>query len=322
MRSGWKKHIVKLVAVMFLAVLFLLLLMPAEGQRSFRLTSYLHDWCHFPVFATINVLIYLVLRPLCRGRFTALVGAAAVSGMFALLVEWGQPYFGRMASVHDFLLGLGGMAMVILLILAGQARRRSQKALLLTWAAVLVMISLAPAALILWDMAVSVRQFPVLSSFDTSADLRRWEFRNVQVELTEERAGSGRALRMQITADGRYAGAFLREMRQDWSVMQALCIDLYWSGDVDRRFTVRIDDQDDYPPLSDRFQREFVLKPGSNRICLTRNELITNGSGRLLAIDSIDRLALYFPLAFAGDVLIIDDIRLLPREEDLHRGIR
>ena len=205
----------------------------------------------------------------------------AVWGLVTALsagVEWLQPLVGRSAELADWLYGAGGAACICA---AGQTRSRVR------WGGVLA-LCLIPLA---WEMALfgmEHRAYPVLADSGMAWSHRGWVLNSVQIA-----AGAFPGLRLEAVSNAdpiatvAYPGLFRAPAYSDWRGARALRAELYWPDRDSAVFAIRVDDRTGNPVYADRFQREFSITQGWNRIRIPIDDLGKTSGGRRLELDAI-----------------------------------
>jgi uncharacterized protein len=151
----------------------------------------------------------------------------------------------------------------------------------------------------------------VLFDFESDEDLQRlnWECHK-WFELSFENATSGLFSLKVFLPPGSYPGINFEEMRKDWSQFKLLKMDITNPSSEDIRFHVRIDDHESGWEYGNRFDVNFVLKPGLNNISIATDSIKTNLRGRRLDLENIKRMMVFIPSNPKKRELFIDNIRL------------
>ncbi len=302
-----------LMVISILAALCVLLLVPLPEHHGDRWMVYLQDFAHFVLFALAVFLLVFLPGGTCALslRRAVLIVAAALG--IGLLAEFVQPFVGRTAGARDVLLGVtGGVAAVC--VCAALSKRAwimrvscGSIALALAFAAVL------PLVLIRCDRQAARRAFPLLASFESRAEIGRWSVNGCRVSRTRERATHGNwTLKIEVEKPDNYPGIFLTDSVLDLSHMRRLCFDAHVPGPTPLKIWLRIDDRMD-PVYTERFQDFRTLFPGTNTLCVERAIAESTPSGRSLDLGRIHSLGLFFDQAKPGDILYIDNVRVLSK---------
>ncbi len=296
-----------------LAVLCALLLIPFPEHHGDRWIVYLQDFAHFVLFAlAVFLLIFLPGRTCALSLRRAVLIVVAALGV-GLLAERVQPFVGRTAGGRDVLLGVTGGAAAVCVCAA--LSRRAWIVRLVCGASALALASAAvlPLILIRCDRQAARRAFPLLASFESRAEIGRWSVNGCRISRTRERATHGKwTLKIEVENPDNYPGIFLTDSVLDLSRMRRLCFDAYVPGPTPLQIWLRIDDRMD-PVYTERFQDFRTLFPGTNTLCVERAIAASTPSGRSLDLGRIHSWGLFFDQAKPGDILYIDNVRVLSK---------
>ncbi|NJN50453.1 MAG: hypothetical protein HC809_00305 [Gammaproteobacteria bacterium] len=217
--------------VAFVAVVGLVLVQQFAGiAGEGRVLAGLHNAAHGPWFATLTYFVHAVVRP----RLTARM-ALAVTGLLAVLIAVGtealQHFTGGDAQWLDVGFDLLGSAAALTFI-AGQ---RALAALILT-------VSLAPAAVALTVQAHRNAQFPSLISFAApwQGGLLETNSAIALVNTPAQWAGVEDAVLMVTFADTTWPGVTLPEPVPDWSGYRVLEVELFAPAPLALTVSVRL----------------------------------------------------------------------------------
>ena len=297
-----------LIALLSLLVFCLLLLVPLPDNQGDRFMVYLQDFAHFPLFAMMAWLLLFLFGgksgvSLSRG-FLVVVATLVVG----LLAEFIQPFVGRTAGGRDILLGVaGGVAGVCVNLGA-----RGARAMGVAFALVLAAAAAFPLVLIGRDRQAAHRDFPLLASFESRTELGRWSVHGCKISRVADRTTHGRwALKIEVENSDNYPGLFESDSIRNLSGIKQLCFDAFVPGTAPLRIWLRMDDRIN-PAYSERFQDLRTLFPGTNTICIERATIGSTPSGRSLELNRIRSWGVFFDQAQPGDVLYLDNVRVLP----------
>lgn len=279
------------------AAVFLLLLVPVRLPAGGRWVEAWSAGAHVALFAALAWLWGRGLPGRSRG-WRLWGGLAAV----AAAVEGLQLWTGRSVGWADWCSGAAGAACV-----CATWRVRGGIRLLAVLA-----LAFLPAA---WEAAQQIlekRDFPLLAD-----PARRWAGRG-WIEnggrLRREEEGF-RFLSDDPTTPAAYPGVFRVPAAKDWRRIEALDTSLYWPEEKPAVMGLRVDDQPGQPPYADRFQREFSVTQGWNRVRIPVRELGRTADGRSLRLDGIRRWGVFLVSGEAFDYFLLGPVRLTLQEE-------
>lgn len=205
---------------------------------------------------------------------------------FSLLTESIQPYFGRDSSYHDLNLNIFGALLGLSFQKVFWQRKFFYKFLWVLFFILGISFFLRPIY-IEWQVSVNkTKQFPVLAAVGEK-DIDWWgEYANkTEIDYLDG------FLEIKFYA-GLYSGVSYEAFGQDWSQYELLEISLFNPGE-EFMLSVRIDDQNETTFFGQRFDRNYKIKPGDNKLEI-KIEVIREGpSKRILDMKKISALHLF-----------------------------
>ena len=241
-----------------------------------------------------------LLRKAARPGLWNLLASSAGTAVMAALVEWVQPWFGRTASLEDFLWSMAGILGGCLWLGAGltQAVVQRQAARLLA-----VTCALAPPLAWLAQMtliqAEAHRLFPVLADSSHPRMHPLWTIEPVQARSDPDP--------LLLARDADHAASIhLDALDRDWSGFAGLEIEGTLQAAAAVEVGVRVDLQDNG---ATRLRTGGWMQPGTSQIQIywTRDAPTTQ----------VHQLVLFLPANPAAARLQIHRLRLLPRQNSL-----
>ncbi|MEN8140235.1 MAG: VanZ family protein [Thermodesulfobacteriota bacterium] len=218
---------------------------------------------------------------------------------------------GRVASLPDLARNSGG-AILGLFLLAWPQQIRQRPALALGAGAIIV-TSLLPVAAALVDEYRARRDFPLLSSFESSLELSRWEG-DGQIERVKSPVSAGEyALAIRLTT-AKYSGLNLHHFPRDWREMATLRLTINNQQATPMEITSRIHDMEHAigeQPYHDRYNRRWTLEPGWNEISIDLARVAAAPAGRRMDMAHIRGLGLFVSRQEQERRVVIDEVRLL-----------
>jgi hypothetical protein len=152
----------------------------------------------------------------------------------------------------------------------------------------------------------------VLFDFESDAELNQLYWKCYTLfSLSNEHVTHGtRSLRMELYPSN-YPGLTPKLEVNDWRKFKAIYFDVYSPEKEEIMINVRIDDQKENPDYADRYNKQFILKPGQNQIRIPLGSLITSGTHRQLNLETIYKFIIFMGHPQKKHVLNVDFIRLL-----------
>ena len=292
--------------VLLFLICAVMLVSPVGDLQHDRLLSRLLDFGHFPLFA---VVFYCVLGFLPRKTTGSRRWGVAVVAtlLFNLIAECMQPLFGRSSGLADWFIGCAGCLSAALLNLPKEAGYTFIRC---TVVSSLLLVSLLPVGMVVFDRYAARTGFPLLSSFESPLELDRWQCHGCTIRRSRKNATDGcYALKIKTEKKASYPGLFLVDMSRNWSDMESLRFDVFWPQDAGARLWVRIDDVP-CPAFGDRVQVAIPLHPGTNRIMLSRELVSTTSGGKALDLKAIQSFGLFLENGGPSLVFHLDNVAL------------
>jgi VanZ family protein len=269
------------------------------------------DLAHAPIFGVLAMAIYRG----ARSRFSlAALPAALLSWGLAVLagisVERIQTMTGRSANWHDVLADAMGAGGALLLASVPRNPAYAVRAGLLAAGTGLFLVPSVPPVLGLYDAARQRWGMPNLGSFESAAELSRWEFSDSLATRSTRHATDGvRSLELRL-GTGPYPGATLAWPVPDWSGYRYFEFDVGLVSRSPLDLVVKIEDQGSSGRYEDRFERVERLGPGLHSIRIPLADVERLPSGRRLDLTRIQRVQFFTVRPPMPRTLFLDNLRL------------
>jgi VanZ family protein len=286
MLLGQNKKSLLLIGTALLCAVLLFVHMPDPDYPR----SYYSFWNlgHLLTF-TLWTYLYVSRRP-ATGYWRQLLLVFCLVFLLGGIIELIQAGMGRAASWSDLAKDLlGSMVAMAFWAPTRQSIRNWQLKLLQVLITVLVIWSLLPLARVLTDDLLALRQFPLLSGFETSSEATRWGGGSKQ-QLDHQIAYSGASsLRVELSTQA-YSGVGLRHFPIDWSGYRLVRLQLFNPEAEPLELHFRIHDQlhrlhDN--AHSDRFNTKFNLQTGWTKIEIPLAQVAAAPKSRAMEMDRI-----------------------------------
>lgn len=279
------------------AAVFLLLLVPVSLPAGGRWMEAWSAGAHVVLFAALAWLWGRGLPGYGRGWRLWLALAAVAAG-----VEGLQVWTGRSVGWTDWCSGAAGAACV-----CATWRVRGGARLLAVLA-----LALLPTAREATLQGLERRDFPILAEPARCWAGRGWMENGGRLHREEEGF-----LFLPDTPASRtaYPGVFRVPAAKDWRKTKALELSLYWPEDKPAVMGLRVDDQPGQPSYAERFQREFAVTQGWNRVRIPVRELGQTAGGRPLRLDGIRRWGVFLVSDEVFDYFLLGPVRLTLQEK-------
>jgi hypothetical protein len=176
----------------------------------------------------------------------------------------------------------------------------------------IIIICLLPLLLTLYDEFRAWRDFPVLSDFESSLELSRWEEKEHITRVQIPVKSGNFALKASLTTE-KYSGVSLCYFPENWVTARALTFSVYNPGEI-VVLNYRIHDwkhKGKDQEYTNRFNRQTNLASGWNTITVPIEEIANGPKGRQMDLAHIRGLGFFVMEQPYERVLYFDDVRLL-----------
>ncbi|TWU03245.1 DUF1109 domain-containing protein [Neorhodopirellula pilleata] len=285
-----------------LAAAVLLIPIPLQG----RVAEAVGDLAHAPLFGGFTVSILLLwhrVRPLHHfgrdwlGRIALVALCVFIAG---ILVELTQSLTGRKAAFHDVVAnGIGILAAASLCIgLLNHLHRPEHRPLTIAMIVLTVVLGVASTVAplrILRDVWEVHRAYPVINSFESPNDVKRWYLDDCSVQRVQSNVTEGEYAMRWLIQDAEHPAITLIETASDWSDAASLELDVTLdpSYPEDVSVFVKVIDYEHTDYHHDVCRKEFRIEPGrTQHLTVSRQEMIEGPDSRKLDLTRIKFVSL------------------------------
>ncbi len=268
---------------------------------------------HVPLFCFIAAMVLWALdwRNWPKTTTRNYILAGAVSGALSLLTEALQQLTpDRSFQVEDIIHDLVGST--IFLLIAYQYKRklnRKTKLGMTIVACSLVFCACLPVLATALDELRSKRDFPLLASFETRCEMKRWKIDDEHIRSPSHATQGTRSLKVELHL-GLYPGVSFNHPPRDWRGYDLLSFDAFLKGTDPLPLTVRINDLAHNEEYEDRYNRTFTLQPGPNHVMVDLSEVEHAPKGRLMDMEHIAVLCIFSYKLQEQRTVYFDNFRL------------
>lgn len=269
------------IAILSLA-LFLLFWIPTDFIQT-RSQHELWNLGHILLFASLTTLFWQWFSQ-TDGKLQRYLYVFLFSALTAGISEWLQQWFNRGPSLKDFGLDLVGIITALVFLTRASSRLTTT---LRIGICLLILACFKPSATALLDELNAAKEFPVLADFNNARQKTR--FRS---SLNSVISKSG----MSVTFDrSRYATLYLENFPRNWQDFQSLKIEL---NNLEKRkilLTCHLHDKQhtQHYQYEDRFVKQFLIRPGPQRISLNLHEAKSAPQNRKMNMQNIHTVACF-----------------------------
>lgn len=236
---------------------------------------------------------------------------------FALIVaiELLQPFFGRMASLADALIGAAGVITVLfwLLLRKGMALSRYGFAYGLFMAAISVLV-VSPAVLEWTAVILRHQNLPVLGSYESSVEMKHWQasgsprLGSTHVQRVNKNISEGAFSLRVDTSKGVWSGVRYLAGDENWGRYSQLMLDVYNPAD-EFKLNVRLDDRHS-PGYNERYNGGFLVKKGWNNLAIDFKDIGSSVKSGDFDLVAIRKMILFVGKQEEPRTFYLDNVRL------------
>jgi hypothetical protein len=324
--ASYPVMVYRVIAIFFVLAISLFLLLfqsPSLFDRSRRLLLMTLSIGHIPLFGVLSwmALLAINLRTLkVRDWPLWSYGAAFVLTMgVAVFSEAIQVVTPRDASVKDVLYnGIGVFLFLgagLLWInrdfpeLSGRWYKPSRVVFIFT-TAVIAFLVVRPLVLLAVEEKDKKESFPVIASFETKRELRRWRKGSNEWLLSKEFVAEGKSSLRLTFHPAKYAGITMPYPPNDWTGYTDFHCTIFNPSAKRLDLTMKIFDREHNYQYSDRFNRILRISPGRNDISIPLMEVATAPKRRKMRMNKIAQLSFFIVGLKEKEVLYFDNIHL------------
>lgn len=296
-----------------MALLTVLFFVGGPTYHSTRSLKYLWDLGHILYFSLLPIPLSS-LPPL--NRQSPIVHAATViivTLVLGVLVELGQSALSRTPDIGDLFRNTIGAGVAICFILPiRKAFSATSMRIFKIVVVVLVMLQVYPAAVALIDEHNARRQFPVLSDFQTSAQLQRWES-DAAISIANGVSRQGNSAMRADLDTTLYSGFALKYFPGDWLQYRWFQYSIHNPSEVPIRITCRIHDQlhtQGVQVYADRFNMTNEFTGGWHTITISLDDVRTAPVERKMDLGRIYGVGFFASRLPRPRTIYIDDVKL------------
>ena len=289
---------------------FLLFAPPYKGHS--RVIIEALNYGHLPLFGVIAIAFIPLTEKGC-GRFRNYSLAFGFTILLGLAIEIIQLFMpDRFFELRDLLYDGLGAATFLAFVYPfpdNAIKRRVRFAMI-----GIIIASSTPLLLGLEDAYRMARAFPLIASFETHAEMRRWNAKESIVEQSHLHAADGEFSAKIILFPGKYPGYSTELFIGDWVGYTLISYDVFVTGDMPLYLSIRINDKHHNEAHSDRFNREFILSSGFNHIAISLREVALAPHGRLMDMHHITTFCIFSHNLQKTRTIFFDNLRLVKQD--------
>ena len=263
---------------------------------------------HLPLFGVIAIAL-IPLTEKGYGRFRNYSLAFGFTILLGLAIEIIQLFMpDRFFELRDLLYDGLGAATFLAFVYPFPDNAIKRRVRWITFGVILV--ATTPILLVIGDAYMMKRDFPLIASFESHAEMKRWKVNGGTMEQTNQHATDGEKSAQITLFPGEYPGCSTKSFARDWRGYQRLTLDVFLTSDTPLVLTIRINDELHNEDYTDRYNESFRLIPGSNRITILLEVVSGAPRGRCMDMQHIGLICLFSHKLRVHRTLYLDNLRL------------
>jgi VanZ family protein len=296
-------------------ICFVLFFVGGPDYYSPRSYKYLWDLGHILFFSILSYLI-LLNWPKCSETTFLRQSIFIIFIVICLggLVELAQTGSVRTPDIMDLIRDIiGGL---VALSFWAPARNTISKARLRMWQAIsatLVAMAFLPLTTAVLDERKALKQFPVLSDFESRFEIDRWTG-DADFSIDHETYYHGKAsLKVELNTS-LYSGVGLKYFPKNWQHYNELQLSIFNPDSEPIKLTCRIHDRQHTRGLqlyADRFNRKFSISTRWSLIRIQLKEIENTPHKRKMALNKIQEIGIFAVSLQKPRAVYVDYVRLV-----------
>ena len=307
--SNWRK-----IFPWFLVVLFVFFFVGGPDYHSARHLKAFWNLGHILFFALLAYLLFSY-RKWLEGRFAAqsliILGICLALG---ILIELFQYDFHRTPDAGDvFRDMIGGLVGMFFFMGSRKALRAKALATCQIITIGLVGLQVYPVLTALADEYLALKQFPVLSSFETPWEIARWKGSAARAIDSSVHLDGKCSLRVLLGTE-RYSGVGLEYFPRDWKGARSFRFSVFNPSQQMLSLTCRIHDlqhENGEQSFADRFNRQYEAPAGWTTIDIDVQDIRNAPKGRQMDMRHIAGVGIFAVNLPQPRVVYIDYVGLV-----------
>jgi hypothetical protein len=217
----------------------------------------------------------------------------------------------RTFGLNDIFSDTMGAATFLVLAYTFQNGSMRRTRIILRSVALSIMVIMAyPVCITAIDSRNMARDFPILSSFESTLESSRWKNIESSSKRMKIHATDGIYSYQTRLHPGMFPGISLGYMMSDWRGYQELSFDTFLEGTKPLNIIVRINDKEHNDEYHDRYNKQFTLQPGRNHTSVVLNDVRKAPQGREMDMADLSIICIFAYNLDELRVVYFDNFRL------------
>jgi VanZ family protein len=304
----------KIKYIIVIALLFILFFIEFPKIIESRSLDRISDFAHIIIFAAmVNVILknFSALQKFPKGKQFVYIIVFII--LLSIAIESLQFFSRRTPDIGDILRNLlGGFTGFLFVFRKEIGNRFFVKIIVL----ILIFFVLFQAYFVIRSVADDTRaqlDFPILSDFESSFEIDRWEGR-AEFKITDSISRNGNHSLEVLFKKDEFSDISLIQFPGNWSAYNNLTFSVFDVNKDSVTIYVRIYDidynQTEIDEKLDRYDHSFRIFPGWNLIKIPVHDILTAPRKRTMNLTHLTRIRIFTQFLNADRLLYIDTIRL------------
>ena len=270
------------------------------------------EYGHLPLFGLIAIgFAFIFNRNKTQAQARPYVYAWMITVALGIITEIIQIIMpGRYFELHDMLFDAIGAGCFLIIAYPFPNNGIPAKRIFRAAALAVILAGTAPIFFAASDEITMHKSFPLIGSFESALEMGRWGGQESEISLSASHATHGEYSLKADLLPGEYPGISLNYLKRDWRGYDRLTFDVFLEWNTPQRITVRINDKDHNNEYDDRYNKSFVLDPGSNTVVIDLKEVKAAPKGRNMDMGNIVNTCIFSYHLAEPRTLYFDNFRL------------
>lgn len=301
-----------LILILILGSLVFLLLTDLGNEKS-EVFKALTNFGHFPLFGILALALLWILNnskwPVLNPNLYAISFVIAVAlGIATEYLQMLTP--DRYFETKDIFHNIVG-AFTFLVFAYPSSTFSGKKIMAAKIVSICILVSatfpIFSSVMDAWHMD---RDFPLLGSFETRLEMKRWTSNTSEIKRSYKHPAHGSFSLEAHLLPGQYPGISQEHVSGNWSGYDVFAFHVYLEGSSALPVVVRIHDNYHDQTYDDRYNRTFLLKPGENDVIIALDDVRKAPRMRLMDMTRIANICIFSHNLEESRVLYLDYFRL------------
>ena len=251
---------------------------------------------HTIVFIILSFPLYFWLKSVFNSFTPAVLYllVLATGMLFGMVIEVLQGLLQREASVDDLYRNLFGIISGLGLVSLKHQKVLSKKILLSLFSLGFLLSGMASLLQISWHYVERDKAFPLIADFGAAWSSSFVQLNNVELLGPVARAGDEDTKLYRLRFDPeKYPGVSIIELEKNWLFYNRLRFKVFSDNSVDVDLFLRVHDKSHNQNYNDRFNLQYLIRPGLNEVVIDLNQVRKAPIGREMDLANVAGITIF-----------------------------